>query len=153
MYHLYVGNRLESRIGIVDVKSSLVQFDVRFLGAHHGFRGDKINFFIQNLNVGNGFDWKNQWFVAPYPGTYFFSISGTKNMNSKDVRTCIAVNLNGKSIGEAISSDNTVFGGYSYQFTRKLNATDKIELFLKFGGIPYSIYFTGWMLNEDIVIQ
>jgi len=91
-------------------------------------------------------------FQAPYPGTYFFSISGSKAWGKSEERTCIAVKLNGNMIGEVMSSDFTSYGGYSYQFTRKLNATDKIELFMKFGGIPYSIYFTGWMLDESLNI-
>ena len=142
--------QLETRIGIVDVKSSPVQFHVEAVGRCGSKEHNKIEFNRQILNIGEGFDWINQWFVAPYPGTYFFSISGTKSELSSEPRACIAVKLNGGYIGEAVSSDYTGFGGYSYQFIRKLNATDKIELFFKFGNMPWSVYFTGWLLDEDL---
>jgi len=63
----------------------------------------------------------------------------------------VSVLLNGKTIGEAVSSDTTEFGGFSFQAIRKLNATDKVEIFMHFGSL-YSMYFNGWILNEDLVI-
>ena len=119
---------------------------------YKAYEGNKIKYNYEALNVGKGFDWENGWFIAPYSGTYFFSISGTKETVKSDDRTCIEVQLNGNGIGDAISSDYISYGGFSYQFTRKLNATDKIELFVKIGEIPYSIYFTGWMLDEGLLI-
>jgi len=134
------------------VKSSLVQFAVEGVNLYNSYAGKKIRYDRLSLNAGNGFNWENGWLQAPYPGTCFFSISGTKDTPTSDKRTCIEVKLNGNWIGEAISSDYTSYGGFSYQFTRKLNATDKIELFLKIGEVPYSIYFTGWMLDEGLLI-
>ena len=55
------------------------------------------------------------------------------------------------SIGEAVSSENTEFGGFSFQAVRKLNATDKVELIMKFGRI-YNVYFNGWILDEDLAM-
>ena len=122
------------------------------MGGNNGIRGQKIIFDNQVLNVGNGFKWYNQSFHAPYPGSYFFSISGTKNGVYNDSRACVAVLVNGASIdGEAVSSESTLFGGFAYQFARKLNASDKLELVMKFGKF-YSIYFTGWMLDEDLLL-
>jgi len=43
------------------------------------------------------------------------------------------------------------FGGFSYQFTKKLNAGDKIELFMKFGDV-FILAFTGWMLDENLAL-
>jgi len=125
---------------------------VEGINLYNAYAGKKIRYNRKSLNVGNGFNWENGWFQAPYPGTYFFSISRSKYSYTNDVITCIEVKLNGNWIGEAISSGKTSYGSFSYQFTRKLNATDKIELFLKIGEIPYSIYFTGWMLDEDLLI-
>ena len=142
---------METRIGIVDVKSSLVQFNVETVGFPQ-ITGQKIAFSKQTLNVGNGFDWINQLFRAPYPGTYFFSISGTKNFGvPNSYRAAVAFRVNGNKIGEATSSDNTEFGGFSYQAIIKLNAYDKVELFISFGQI-YNLYFSGWMINEDLAI-
>jgi len=106
----------------------------------------------QTLNVGNCFDWTNQLFRAPYPGTYFFSVSGTKNSGAPNsYRAAISVLVNGESIGEAISSDSTNFGGFSYQTVIKLNVSDKVELFMHFGE-TFSLYFNGWILDEDLAI-
>jgi len=102
------------------------------------------------FNEGNGFDWDNQWFRAPYPGTYFFSITGSKDYHSSD-RVSICVRLNGKDIGEALSSSRTYYGSFSYQFSFKLNANDKIELELSAGTI-FFIHFTGWMVKQDLLI-
>ena len=114
--------------------------------------GERVAFGKQTLNVGNGFDWTNQVFRAPYPGTYFFSVSGTKNYGvPNSSRAAVSVLLNGESIGEAVSSDATEFGGFSFQAVRKLNTSDKVELFMHFGNV-YSLYFNGWILDEDLVI-
>jgi len=49
---------------------------------NRGTAGHKFTFPSREkfFNFGNGFDWNNQWFLAPYPGTYFFSLSGTKGI-------------------------------------------------------------------------
>ena len=146
-------------IGIVDVKTSLVRFNI-FREASSSNPGVKLIFQKPPaLNVGNGFDWSNQLFRAPYPGTYFFSVSGTKhsctpNCSSTGVdtkRAAVSILVNGESIGEAISSDATDYGGFSVQAVRKLNASDKVELFLKYGRI-FNVYFNGWILDEDLAM-
>ncbi len=109
-----------------------------------------IKFRDQVLNEGNGFDWDNQWFRAPYPGTYFFSVSGAKDYH-ETARVSIFVLLNGKDIGEAMSSRNTYYGSFSYQLSVKLNANDKIELELNCGTV-FFIHFTGWMVEQDLLI-
>ena len=144
-------------IGIVDVKSSLVQFNVLREGTSPANPGQKLDFpKPPTLNVGNGFDRPNHLFRAPYPGTYFFSVSGTKDAsipNNTNVETRVVVSflVNGVSIGEAVSSEKTAFGGFAFQVVRKLNATDKVELVMKFGKI-YNVYFNGWILDEDLAL-
>jgi len=128
----------------------VVQFSVERHG-NYGIKGQKITFVKQALNIGNGFDWENQLFRAPNPGTYFFSVSGTEDFGvPNSPRAAVSVLVNGETIGEAVSSDKTDFGGFSYQVVRKLNATDKVELFMHFGKV-YSLYFNGWMIDEDLI--
>ena len=149
-----IGNGLlETKIGIVDVKSSLVQFNVLTEGGYNRVNaGQRIRFEKQTVNVGNGFDWKNNIFRAPYPGTYFFSVSGTKNYGiPNSTRAAVNILVNGEGIGEAVSSEKTDFGGFSCQVITKLNASDKVELFMHFGKV-YNVYFTGWMLDENLTI-
>jgi len=117
----------------------------------YGELDQKITFLKQVLNVGGGFDWENQLFRAPYNGTYFFSISGSKGQYKSHNRANIAVKLNSEEIGQALSSAWTGYGGFSYQFTKKLKANDKIELFMLWGK-TYLLYFTGIMLDEDLTI-
>lgn len=54
-------------------------------------------------------------------------------------------------MGYTLSSQFTTFGGFSYQFSVKLNATDKVELFMTFGKTIY-LHFTGMMMDEDLSI-
>jgi len=103
------------------------------------------------LNVGGGFDWQNQLFRAPYNGTYFFSVSGSKDEFTFNTRANIHVKLNDEFIGEALSSSNTNYGGFSNQFIKKLKTNDRIELFMEHGK-SYLLYFTGSMLDEDLII-
>ena len=57
----------------------------------------------------------------------------------------------GNPSGQAVSSDKTDFGGFSFQAARKLNATDRVDLFMHFGK-AYSVYFSGWLMDEDLII-
>jgi len=143
---------METRIGVVDVKSSLVHFHVeRSTGNYEGEGLKKIPFERQLLNLGNGFNWVNQWFEAPYNGTYFFSISGTKAYQGG--KTCFYVRLNNVNIAQVISSEGSVFGGFATIISRKLNVSDKIELVTHdYGGNVYLLYFTGWLVDQDLVI-
>jgi len=102
-------------------------------------------------NVGGGFDWDNQLFRAPYSGTYFFSISGSKEEALFSNRANLAVKVNSEVVGEALSSGSTQWGGFSYQFSKKLNANDTVELAMQWGK-TYLLYFTGHMLDEDLTI-
>jgi len=78
----------------------------------------------------------------------FFS-TGTKQNGGG--RASVFVRLNEKMIGEALSSDNTIYGGFSFQFLRKLVMGDKIYLTLNNGSTQiYLLYFTGWMLEQNI---
>lgn len=158
----FIGKRkeYETRIGVIDVKSSPVQFSVEIQAIQHGFYGnknEKVQFQKQVLNIGGGFDWNNQLFRAPYPGTYFFSLSGSKivapnrRIRNNIDKLDIGFRVNGEEIGEALSSENTRFGSLSYQVSLKLNADDKVELIL-YNGEASLLYFTGWMLDEDLQI-
>jgi len=150
-----IGEVLETRIGVVDVKSSLVHFHVERFGPNACYESGgliKIPFERQILNLGNGFNWDNQQFIAPYNGTYFFSISGTKAWG-QDKRACIHVRLNNVNIAQVVSSENTVFGGFATVLSRKLNVSDKIELVMhEDGGNIAYLYFTGWLVDQDLVI-
>jgi len=113
----FIDGVLETRIGVVDVKSSLVHFHVDRATHYESGGLVKIPFERKILNLGNGFDWGNQQFLAPYNGTYFFSISGTK-LYSQDGKTCIHVRLNNVNIAQVLSSENTVFGGFATVLSR-----------------------------------
>ena len=147
LFFFSIGVGLEKRIGVVDVKSSLVQFSV--VKYRDGDQGEKITFSKLTLNAGNGFDWENQLFRAPHPGNYFFSVSGTKELGISG-RAVVAVLVNGVNIGEAVSSHMTDHGGFSIQVVVKLAANDKVEL--SHWGKVYELYFNGWILNENLII-
>ena len=105
MYFILYQCSAETKIGVVDIKTESVQFHVQNKGNRHT-DGKKFTFPSKEifLKIGNGFDWSNQWFLAPYSGTYFFSLSGTKsfrNKNGNHRRVSIFIDLNGKGIGEA----------------------------------------------------
>ena len=83
MYFILYQCAAETEIGVVDIKTEPVQFHVQNKG-NRGTAGQKFTFPSKDnfFNLGNGFDWSNQWFLAPYPGTYFFSLSGTKKLRA-----------------------------------------------------------------------
>ncbi len=49
----------ETRIGVVNIKSSSVHFSVELKEDFYGNKNEKIKFKKQVLNIGNGFDWEN----------------------------------------------------------------------------------------------
>ncbi len=107
----------------------------------------------QVVNIGGGFDWGNQWFVASYPGTYFFSVSGSKGSDASKVEFVIRLNRNGEveGVGQVLTSNVMGFSSFSCQVSIKLNANDKIDLKMITGKVIL-LYFTGWMLEEDLTI-
>jgi len=138
------------------VKSSPVHFYVsafyvkrQYNAKGYGEEDSRITFLNELFNVGDGFDWKNQIFRAPFNGIYLFSISGSKEFDSEIAN--IDVKLNNEVIGKALSSQETKFGSFSYQFTLKLVANDTIELVMQSGKIDL-LYFTGSMLDQDLTI-
>ncbi len=133
------------------MKSSAVYFYVERAEDGYGEDDQKITFLKEVINVGGGFDWKNQLFRAPYSGVYFFSISGSKYNGFLSTRANIIVKVNNEVIGQALSSGSTQWGGFSHQFSKRLNANDTVELIMKWGKI-YLLYFTGFMLEEDLTI-
>ena len=110
------------------MKSSAVYFYVERTEDGYGEDDQKITFLKEVFNVGGGFDWNNQLFRAPYSGIYFFSVSGSKENGYHANRANIGVKVNNVVIGEALSSANTEWGGFSHQFSKRLNANDTVEL-------------------------
>ncbi len=97
--------RIATELGSVDVKSASVQFYVERMEDWGRHDGQKLEFQKESLNVGNGFDWSNQWLRAPYSATYFFSISGSNRYNQVQKISIKTYYLNEKQ-------DNTNSGGY-----------------------------------------
>lgn len=61
-------------------------------------------------------------FLRPiYPGSYFFSISGSIGLKPDQNITSIYVQINGEVFGQITGSKNTPFGGFSYQIAMQLN--------------------------------
>ena len=140
------------KIGFVDLKSASVHFHAANI-EEHGTTNKRFTFKSKQnfVNVGNGFDWDNQWFLVPYNGTYVFSLSGSKKGWGIG-RASVLIRLNGKKIGEALSSE-TRYGGMAFQVTKKLKKGDKIELLLhRESEQTYLLYFTGYMLEQELTI-
>ncbi len=143
----------EVKVGFIDTKSASVQFHVENVG-EHGTADQKFTFTSKEnfVNVGNGFDWDNQRYIVPYNGTYVFILTGTKKRFDGG-KASVFVRLNGENIGEALSTQNTEYGGFSINFYRKLVKSDKIKLFLHGQSAQiYHLYFTGWMLEQELSI-
>ena len=79
----------------------------------------------QVVNIGGGFDWENQWFLAPYPGTYFFSVSRSKASDVNKVEIIIMLNGEVEGVG---TSNSWAFSSFSCQVSIKLNVNNKVEL-------------------------
>ena len=101
-----------------------------------------INGFLPHTPVPISFPFRAQKNFAHFS---FFGNSNTQR------RASILVYLNGKEIGEALSSQKTEYGAFSFQFSRKLEKGAKIELIMHGESAEvYILSFTGWMLEQDL---
>jgi hypothetical protein len=151
-------------IGYVDVKSTPVHFYVQ--------RNSKFNqtetpipFSRALVNEGNAMDLTSGKFTAPRPGIYFFSFAGLARLQfSSPVGFFSYLYLNGNRIGGShVREQNAPVDQYNpltLQSTLNLEKGDQVwveivypnsESFLVGGSLFPVTYFTGFMLEEEIV--
>lgn len=138
---------METLIGEVDIKSSKVMFSSGIQNiVDYEVTGETIMYDHSPLSIGMWGN-SNQKFSAPYPGTYFFFISGS--FGSTTDPTSIHFKVNEYVYGRITGSKNSPSGTFSYQIAMQLNVGDKVYLFLERGAI-FMLSFTGWMVDETL---
>nr|CAH0101326.1 unnamed protein product [Daphnia galeata] len=160
-------NDKQKRIGYVDVKSAPVYFYVQ-RNSNYNTLGTPIPFDLARVNEGNAMDLTTGIFTAPRPGIYFFSFTGHAEFpkSSSKVHLAVILYLNGGRIGTGyVTESNTVANQNSpltVQSTLKLKKFDKVWVIIDDWEIlgqslsdnrNHHTHFTGFMLEEDIVVS
>ena len=115
-----------------------------------------ITFEEEYINIGNHFNKQTGVFVTPKTGLYEFSLNGQKD--GGEFETTIVLRVNGYSVqnvwADFLGKHNfaTLF---SMQSLLKLNAGDRVSLYLKNGAIYDGVekrftHFTGKLLTDEI---
>ena len=133
---------VETLIGMVDIKSSSVQFHVQW-STTYGRANMVISWRFTRLNLGNAMNATSGVFTAPKEGVYNFQFSAP-GANSHH----IWIRLNGENIGR-ITHDVQEYDVGTIQSTLRLKQRDKIDLYMKDGTLFDNLcYFTG-RLDEE----
>ena len=136
----------------MDVRSKSVHFTVQrktdFL-----LNNTAITFEIELLNLGGAMNIATGVFTAPFDGIYHFEFSSLKN---PDGLVYVFLQLNGVGIAASYASDLYAYLGLtSISASLRLKAGDQITLFKTAGASLNNgnlfTYFTGWLVEEDIV--
>ena len=147
MYYYF--NAVETSIGLVDIKTSSVQFYVQ-ISSSYSSDGTVIPWQMTRLNLGNAMNVGSGVFTAPKDGVYHFHFSAYSD-NKFDA----TLRLNGGVIGHGFSETKDTV---SIDSTLQLKKGDTVDMYLD-GSISdesadhlYN-HFTGWLDEEDLVLS
>ena len=140
---------VETLIGIVDIKSSPVQFYVQRTSSYSTVE-TVIPWQVTRLNLGNAMNVGSGVFTAPKGGVYHFHFTGYATSTSQNPE----IRVNGESIGQSFCRDGTC----TMHSTVELKESDTVAVFLRggtlFEDVPNNSFthFTGWLDEEDLVL-
>ncbi len=159
-------------IGYTEVKSAPVYFYVQRNSPFYAFK-DAIPFDFARVNIGDAMRIQTGIFTATRSGTYFFSFTGLaafpESKSPEKMQLGIGIYLSGNHVGSALAEESNTFDKQkcplSLQSTLKLVTNEDIwlqidvkstpEVFLfddaSSGQDDHWTYFTGWMLEEEIL--
>jgi len=138
-------------IGKVDIKTIDVHFYVQRNAAFSAVNA-KIPFEVEKLNVGGAMNKTTGVFTAPVSGTYHFEYTGVKDSSSTSL--LISLQKNGAHIGHAWTEAGN---SASLSASLKLRTGETVNLYKSGGGSLHdkqyhSTHFTGWLVDEDLVV-
>lgn len=120
-------------------------------------RNSIIPFEREILNIGNAMDLKSGVFTAPVSGFFHFSFTAVKERYDNYWHV-VYLRKNRKYVGQAFATGYTGWYTTALSSTLKLKQGDEIDLYKLTGTIyddlngPYT-HFTGWLIEEDYIIQ
>jgi len=142
---------METAIGVVNVKSSPIYFQVQ-RSSNYKRTGTTIPFEIVRLNVGGGMDINSGIFTAPKSGIYFFSFTALKDWPDDTLRIDLYHNSNGITRAEGTGVKGLFTAALSSILS--LKSGDRIGLHLTSGQLwdsgVHHTNFNGMLLQEEI---
>ncbi len=138
-------------MGLIDVKSSPVQFHVQRKTSFSTLN-TPIPFEIERLNVGRAMDLASGIFTAPKAGIYYFVFSCLKQPSTTYMS--VFLRLNGVNIGRGHGSNLNSLLNVIIHSTLELDIGDQIYLSLPegplFDDISSYTQFSGFLLEENL---
>lgn len=152
----------ETRVGFVDVKSSLVYFYVR-KNKSFAVKNTPIPFEVAQVNIGESMNIATGIFTAPRSGVYFFTFSALARLTSywKMNHFGVSLMLNGNDL---LGKSNVLKEGgqhdyypISFQSALNMKAGDKVWVEIRdmdhtnlYDDKTHNTLFTGQLLHENI---
>lgn len=140
----------------MDVKRKSVHFYVQ-RSSDFNLTNVVLPFDLERLNVGGAMNTAAGVFTAPVDGIYHFEFSGLKDA-SDSTTLFIQLRLNGVLIGESYGPPvpNYFLGLSSISASLRLKTGDQVTLFKESGTLNddagHWTHFTGWLVEEDLVL-
>jgi len=141
----------------VDVKSKSVHFFVQ-RRSDFALANVVIPFDLERLNVGGAMNLATGVFTVPVDGIYHFEFSGLRDIADATGMN-IYLNVNGVSTGtcHVTNLPNYFVGLSGISASLRLKTGDQVTLFKSVGTLNddtnHYTHFTGWLVEEDLVLK
>jgi len=153
---IYICLVSETIFGSVDVKSKSVHFFVQ-RSSDFSLANVVIPFDLERLNVGGAMNLAAGVFTVPVDGIYHFEFLGLRDLTDSN-SIAVGLNVNGVRTGTCHGTNlpNYFVGLSGISASLRLKIGDQVTLIKGSGtlndDIAHYTHFTGWLVEEDLVL-